>query len=111
MVLFIELMATHMTHEPATALIDFITEFIIYMSSTEKNIESEDSLSDASDDYIFNISMFNNYFSRQENKEQINRFCNIYGLKQEFFVTVSVTLSHWIYQLGYCDKVIKVRTT
>lgn len=24
-------------------------------------------------------------------------------------MTVSVVLSHWVYQLGYCDKVVKVR--
>ena len=68
-----------MTKAPASALIDFITEFLIYMSSIEQNIESDDKIS--SDDYVFDISIFNNYFSRQENKEQINRFCNIYGLK------------------------------
>ena len=55
------------------------------------------------------ISMFNEYFSRQENKEQINKLATQYNLKQEFFVTVCVILSHWMYKLGYCDKVIKIR--
>ena len=74
-------MTTHMTKASASALIEFITEIIIYMSATEQNIDSEDSISDNSDNTIFDISIFNNYFSRQENKEQINRLCNNYGLK------------------------------
>ena len=40
LVLFIELMTTHMTKATASALIDFITEIIIYMSATEQNIDS-----------------------------------------------------------------------
>jgi len=39
LVLFIELMTTHMTKASASALIDFITEIIIYMSATEQNID------------------------------------------------------------------------
>lgn len=55
------------------------------------------------------MSIFNEYFSRQENKEQINKLAGEYGLRQEFFVRVCVVLSHWMYKLGYCDKVIKIR--
>ncbi len=58
---------------------------------------------------MIDVSIFNQYFSRQENKEQINKLGTIYGLKQEFFVRVCVILSHWMYKLGYSDKVIKIR--
>jgi len=54
-------MTTHMTQAPAQALIDFITEFIIYVSSTQKvSIESDDSDQEDGDRKdIMNISMFN----------------------------------------------------
>lgn len=32
-----------------------------------------------------------------------------YNLRPEYFVNVSVILSHWIYKLGYCEKVIKIK--
>ena len=40
LVLFIELMTTHMTKASASALIDFITEIIIDISATEQTIDS-----------------------------------------------------------------------
>ena len=36
LILFVELMTTHMNQEPGQALIDFITEFIVYLSSIKK---------------------------------------------------------------------------
>lgn len=96
-------MATHMNQQPAQALIDFITEFIVYVSSTQKiSIEPEESDSDQDRRDIMDVSIFNEYFSRQENKEQINKLAAKYSLRPEFFITVSVVLSHWIYKLGYC---------
>ncbi len=107
-------MTTHMTRQSATALIEFITEFIVYISTTQEIISRSDPsiLSDHDDNSqkdLFDISLFNQYFSRQENKEQVNRLAEIYQLKPEFFVTITLILSHWVYALGYCGQVIKVR--
>ncbi len=102
-----------MTQLSATALIEFITEFIVYISTTQEIIARSDPsiLSDHDDNQkdLFDISLFNQYFSQQENKEQVNRLAGIYHLKPEFFVTVTLILSHWVYALGYCGQVIKVR--
>lgn len=73
-------MTTHMTQSPANALFDFITELVMYVSSSQKN-NSYDTDEDHDSECLFDVSIFNEYFSRQENKEQINKFTKIYGLK------------------------------
>ena len=103
-----------MTKPSANAVIEFITEFIIYISATqESSIQSECSIeSDHSiDKDIFDVSIFNHFFSRQENKENITQLAAVYKLKPDYFVNLTVILSHWIYALGYCSQVIKVKTS
>jgi hypothetical protein len=101
-------MTTHMNQQPGQALIDFMGEFIVYLASVKKDLMEEDD-GDDKEDEMMEISMFNEYFSRPENKEQVKKLSCQYNLKNEFFVTVCVILSHWMYKLGYCDKVIKIR--
>ena len=82
MILFIELMTTHMSKPSAQALIEFITEFIIYTSSLQKiPIDSSDSIEEPNQQRdLFDVAMFNEYFSRQENKDYVNNLAQKYNL-------------------------------
>lgn len=60
-------MTTHMNREPACALIEFVTEFAIYVGSTQdySSLQSDDFDKDSDGKDLLDVSMFNNYFSRQ----------------------------------------------